>query len=382
MTRIAHLTSVHSALDARIFAKECASLAAAGHDVHLVAPHTADETISGVHIHAVEKSRSRWTRMIQTTHRVYRKALELRADVYHFHDPELLLWGVRLQKKLGVPVIYDSHEFFALDVREKPYLPRFVSIPLAQIVGAVERFAVKRLAGVVAVNEPMARDFHAYHVNVASVANYPPLAYAKDVPPGIDRIPNSAIFTGPMEIARGFVNVFDAMQIVRREKPDATCAILGGLHRTRLPERILRIADDEFREYGVELLKPVRPAEVPAIASRYAVGWIPSWWQESFLYATPIKLIEFMALGMPVVASDLPTIREIVESADCGILVDPTDPNAHAQALLTLWNDPVEAARLGANGRRAVKESYHWERQLPNLLDVYRRAAESLSRSS
>jgi len=85
----------------------------------------------------------------------------------------------------------------------------------------------------------------------------------------------------------------------------------------------------------------------------------------------PNKLFDYMLMGLPVVASDLPEIRRVVEDVDCGILVDPADVEAIAEALDYLLSNPAEARRMGENGRRAVIEKYNWGNMETVLLDFY-----------
>ena len=97
MVQIRHLTSVHSPFDTRIFFKECLSLVEAGYQVTLIAPHTHDETVQGVRILALPSSSNRMSRMTLRVWRVYQLAKKLNADLYHFHDPELIPLGMLLK---------------------------------------------------------------------------------------------------------------------------------------------------------------------------------------------------------------------------------------------------------------------------------------------
>jgi glycosyltransferase involved in cell wall biosynthesis len=85
----------------------------------------------------------------------------------------------------------------------------------------------------------------------------------------------------------------------------------------------------------------------------------------------PTKLFEYMAFGLPVVASDLPTIRPFVEGTNCGILVPPSDVLGLAAAIEHIFAHPAQAQQLGENGRRAVLDHYNWEAEERKLLSLY-----------
>lgn len=87
--------------------------------------------------------------------------------------------------------------------------------------------------------------------------------------------------------------------------------------------------------------------------------------------AYPVKLFEYMAAGCAVIASDFPLWRGIVEEAQCGICVDPTDEKAIAEAITQLTNDREQTIKMGQNGRKAVLEKYNWESESDKLVTLY-----------
>ena len=121
--KVAHLTTVHTPFDVRIFHKECKSLSRAGYDVTLIVCHDKDEIREGIRIRGLPKSRGRLSRIMQGTWSMYREAVRQDADLYHFHDPELLLVGLLLRMR-GKMVVYDAHEDVAADMAAKHYVPR------------------------------------------------------------------------------------------------------------------------------------------------------------------------------------------------------------------------------------------------------------------
>jgi len=104
------------------------------------------------------------------------------------------------------------------------------------------------------------------------------------------------------------------------------------------------------------------------IADIGIVNFLPLPNQEN---ALPNKPFEYMAAGLPVIASDFPLWKKIIDDAGCGICVNPASPREIAEAILHLFNNPQLRKQMGENGRRAVEEKYNWERESKKLLTVY-----------
>ena len=112
------MTRAHRINDTRIFHKECVPLAKAGYEVYLVANGESYDK-DGVHVRGIgEPPSSRMKRMTKTVKKIYKAAVEIDADVYHFHDPELLPYGLKLKRR-GKKVIFDSHEDYLSTLSEK-----------------------------------------------------------------------------------------------------------------------------------------------------------------------------------------------------------------------------------------------------------------------
>ena len=91
----------------------------------------------------------------------------------------------------------------------------------------------------------------------------------------------------------------------------------------------------------------------------------------NYIDALPVKMFEYMSAGIPVIASDFPLWREIIQGDDCGLLLDPLNPAAIAHAIDYLVSHPEEAQRMGKNGRTAVETKYNWTMEEKKLLAFY-----------
>ena len=174
MTKVCHMTSAHGPEDIRIFHKECVSLADAGYDVYLVERGDSYDK-KGVHIVGVgEIPSGRFRRMTKGAKMVYEKALDVDAEIYHLHDPELLPYGLKLKRK-GKKVIFDSHENVPAQIMGKEWIP----LPLRRMVSTLyaryEAYAIRRLDAVVTVNQRIADRLRSVAQRVEIVTNYPRL---------------------------------------------------------------------------------------------------------------------------------------------------------------------------------------------------------------
>jgi glycosyltransferase involved in cell wall biosynthesis len=112
---------------------------------------------------------------------------------------------------------------------------------------------------------------------------------------------------------------------------------------------------------------------VAQILSESAAGLAVFHPVQSYVESQPVKMFEYMAAGLPVIAADFPGFREIVEGNRCGICVPPRDPAAIAAAIEWVFDHPAEAQEMGRRGRSLVIDTFNWESQERSLLQLYER---------
>jgi len=364
--RIVHFTSVHEHNDMRAFIVMCKSLARAGHEVHYVVPRadtTEVEHRDGVSIHPVLPAKNRFQRMTSTVQYVLRAAAALDGDIYHFHDPEFLIAAPKWQKKLNKPFVYDVHEDYRVKMREKSWLPAFTRKPAEWIFGQVEDYAAKQLAGIVVANPATVKRF-LRHPAVITALNYPLMEEIAVVVKDVKKVPGLFVYIGVIAHLRGAVEMVKAIDLAGLQ---AMLALAGPLSPVTLRDELAHL-----KGWGqVHARGFLNRADVAGLLAQAVAGLAILHPTPAYLEAYPTKLFEYMSAGIPVIISDIPLYRELVDAIGCALFVDPLSPSAIAKAMCWLMEHPSEAAEMGRRGRLAVLEKYNWEAELPKLLKFY-----------
>ena len=328
----------------------------------VVADGAGSARADGIRIVDVGRLPGRVNRMLRTTHRVFDAARRLEADVYQLHDPELIPLGLRL-KQMGRKVVFDSHEDVPAQLLAKPYLGHASARLLSRSFSAYERFACRRFNGIIAAT-PFIRDkFLPINPTTVDINNFPVVGEFEPAARWADKAPE-VCYVGGIAALRGI------RELVR------ACALL------RSPARVSLAG--KFSEPALEIELAAYPgwqrvtahgqldrAGVSRVMSRAVAGLVTLHPTPNHLEALPVKMFEYMAAGIPVIASRFPLLRDIVEGNACGVCVDPADPVAIAAAIDHFVLHPALAMRMGENGRRAVLEKYNWAVESRKLVSFY-----------
>ena len=348
--RILHVTVRHTALDTRIFHKECRTLAAAGYDVHLIAPSPPAAILDGVQFHTAPAYSPLWQDplvALRLARQLNKQADALRPDAIHIHDPELILWGLARIRR-GDRVILDAHEDYpthaALHLADRPIWSKVKAALLRRLM----KRAIRRFTGFVAATPEIARTYP--DGRTALVRNYPILS-AWTAPPLDKRVPGRLIYVGGVTRARGSRLMIDALAKLADEC-EAELLIIGPDYDAGL--------DDYLAGHPVAgrvmLVGTRHHSEIPNELARARIGLFLSEYHAHLEHSLPVKLFEYMAAALPVVVTDFPLWRQIVESAGCGLVVPAGDATAAARAIERLLFDPQKVKRLWpcirGNGRR------------------------------
>ena len=362
MNSICHLTSVHARYDARIFLKQCFSLSGNYNVFLLVADGKGNKIINNVEILDIGLFPGRKNRVINASKAIFQKALILNADIYHIHDPELIPVGLKL-KKLGKKVIFDAHEDFPKQILTKHYLP----LPLRKIIsicaGIGERLLCSKFDGIVGATPFITNKFLKINKNVVNVNNFPRIEELETIS-NPKRLNNHICYIGGISIERGISEILEALTLTKNE---TRLDLAGKFHSAVLEEQVK--ANKGWQK--TNFLGFVGRSEIKELLSTTSIGIVTLYPTISYLDSLPVKLFEYMCAGIPVIASDFPLWREIVLKYNCGICVDPKNPEEIAQAIDYLIDNPSLAEVMGRNGFKAVQTEFNWSNEEAKLLKFY-----------
>jgi glycosyltransferase involved in cell wall biosynthesis len=359
--RVVHLASQHPPDDVRIFYKECRSLAAAGYEVDYVAPEAAGGTRDGVRLHGfpLPEGSFRPLVILRRLWRVWRTARSIPASLCHVHEPVLLPVAVLLKLR-GARLVYDVHEDHLGALEDGPYAERWKRVGLRLF----EWLARRVCDGFVAATPALARRLPPGRT--IELRNYAlPEEFCEPAPAG--RGEPSVVYVGVITRGRALREMVEAVGRLRDER---TRLVLIGAFA---PPELEREAHSLPGWSRVEYLGPLDRREVAERLAAARVGLLLFHPQPNHTEALPNKLFEYLAAGLPVVASDFPFWRELLEPIGCALFVDPLDPAQIAAAIEELLADEPRARAMGRRGAAAVHERLSWHGEAPKLVGLYER---------
>ena len=371
--RVAIVTSIHPDFDSRVW-KHAKGLARAGYEVNFVCPWKVENgsACDGVRFHTFERVTNRALRSIQIPGRILARLLPLlgRVQLVHFHDIDILPWMTLLS--FFKPVIYDVHENYPEEMMVREWIPRPLRHILRFGVYWVQLVCSMKIRNVVLVAPSYDSGFTSDYLRRIYFRNLATVDLLKDAATDyLERTP-AIIFTGSQYENNGSLLYLDIAEICKQSAPEIPFYLTDRFASVAFRNRVLGIIEKK-QLTNVHFLPNVKPHELMPILNRATVAVSPSLRVPQQVKGFHTKLYEYMAAGLPVVASDLPHESELIGKNNCGILSRPEEPESFSEAILRLVRDPEYAHRLGQNGQTAFKNYYSWESELPKLLTFYDR---------
>lgn len=358
--KVCHITNMHKPFDGRIFLKQCISLSSR-YDVSLIQGNTEDQVRNGVKVYGVPTPSGRFKRML-TRKPFLKKALDVDADIYQIHDPELLSLIPKLKKRKK-KVIFDSHENFPGVIMTKEYLPFFIRRFVSKVYERYERKKLKSCDALFSVTPDIVSRLSKINKHAFLITNYPLYREIEDN----RKWGKSICFAG------GVVKEWMHHQIIKAlPETNVIYRVVGGVAYPSYLESLKSLPGWE----RVVFEGKINHEEVNGFLQENSAG------MALYTYDDPNvnykegtlgnqKLFEYMMAGIPIITSHLRLWEQVINENNCGLVVEPEDVHSISEAINYLINNPEEARRMGDNAHRAVRERYNWKTQEETLFQAY-----------
>ncbi|MBN2019150.1 MAG: glycosyltransferase family 4 protein [Sedimentisphaerales bacterium] len=364
--KICQISTVHPLNDNRVFHKECRTLVRAGHNVTLIITHDRNEKLEGINIVALKKRKNRLSRMVLGTFEALCYALKEKADVYHFHDPELIPAGILL-KLAGKKVVYDVHENTSQQILNKEWLGGIFTRRMAScFAGFAEGLSKIFFDVIIAARPDIAEHWNCSKVRV--VINAAALETIDKAPEiEISKPRAVVIYAGGLTYIRGIKQLIEAMEIIGDK---AQLWLIG------------KWEDEKFKAECEKLpgFKHVKSLGYMIVGQVYSymkksdiavVTFLPV---PNHLTTLPNKPFEYMACCLPVIMSDFEYWKKIF--GENVLYANPKSSEQIAKQIEKLLNDKSLRQILGQKGRKLVEEKYSWEAESKKLFEIYNSLAK------
>ena len=362
MNRVAHLTSAHPRKDTRIFIKMCKSLKGT-YDVSLfVADGLGDSNDEGMSIVDVGKHGcNRLKRITVSAFKVFNRARKGRFDLYHLHDPELMIYGILL-KLLGNRVIFDAHEDLPKQIKGKRYLGGFSKLILSYIAWLYEFVIFRFFDTVICATESIKESAVKKAANATVIYNYPIVGELQLSEPS--KKEEIVIYVGAMSHIRGLEQLVRGMEFTRGVK----LHLAGNFSPPSFKKELESLDGWNKVVYHGVLDRP----SLAKLMSKARVGIVPFLDLPNHREALPNKLFEYMSAGLPVIATNFPNWKKLIFESNCGVVVNPQNAKEIGVSIQNVIDDPQVFEIYGSNAQKAILERYNWRNEKEKLLNLYK----------
>jgi glycosyltransferase involved in cell wall biosynthesis len=366
--RILHVSTVHHPADPRLAFRVMPSLATA-YALTAVLPWVKGSPApAGVRVWWVGRFARVWWRLLLSYPAVLVYALRLRPALVHLYDPELIPMGLLLKAVLSVPIILEVHENLHKKSDQKARIHGRLALPFFRWFDGLARRHFHLI-----LTEHGYLDTYTNLTHPATVVyNYPQLSFFEPFRTAYQPDPMSPklFYIGLLSIARAFDTLVAGLAMLKNQYPVFEMHLFGEQRLTNdelttLPGYDTVRDNLVFHGYTNQQVALQAAAEATlGLALLKPIG--------DYADSYPTKLFEYMALGLPVLTTDLPLNRAIVERHGCGLCVPADSPQALADALAWFIEHPEQARQMGERGRQAVEQHYNWDSEAVKLLTLYR----------
>ena len=368
---LCHFSTAHTQLKSRSFHRECLPLASAGMNVRYVTPADIQGRRNGVDFVTLQRTQSRMRSLLAPAPLI-RVLLAQNANLYHFQDPELLPLALALKLIFHKRIVYDAYEDFPSMALNKSSFPPVLRLLAAKTVAALEHLGAYCFDGVMTADPLTLRRFaHTGKSRKLVFFNFPNLDLFPPPRPKTKQF--DVVYRGGLSARTGVLVLLEAMRLLADGGNPARLLLIGYfddvVFESELRKRIRHLG----LSANVELRGRMEHEDMAEALSQARVGVSPLQDIPKFRLNIPVKIFEYWACGLPVVASDLPPIRPFFRNVGGGFLYKPTDAAELAQSIRWLLDHSDTATRMGRNGRSAIVRRFNNHNEIHKLREFFTR---------
>lgn len=394
--KVCILTSAHSPYDDRIVKKQAKTLVENGMEVTLIAPKvnncpSKEYNYMGIKVKTLPLSRHLWdssgsgkfVRFVRFVSiiLIFFKAINEKVDAYHLHDPELLLVGYLLKVFTDSKVIYDVHEYYYLGILSKLWIPERKRKFIADCFYKLEKRVCQKLDGVITIDDNMSKEYINHSKNLVSIYNYVESNFLMNLNESISNLSKqgcndekNVLYIGDIKKDRGLEIILKSMQIVASKyKGNVNCYVIGALDIDGLSQDVKENFEDLKVAGNIIFTGEIERNIIPNYLAKASICLIPWLETPNQMRGRPIKLYEYMASRKPLVVSDFGIISQVVKEARCGLVAKSGNYEDFAEKILMLLENEDLSRKLGENGYNTVTKLYTWEKEIPKLINFYKK---------
>lgn len=370
MKKITHISTVHPRRDTRIFYRECVSLAKEGYEVVLiVADGLGPEIFQGVTIVDLGKAKNRFTNLVNGYSKILIEIRKNKPDIVHFHDAELMFVGKAIKNK-GIPVFYDIHENVAAQILDKRHLPTYLRKPLHYAYKLVEKVLINNFHLILA-EDSYEHIYLSKGKSLTVVLNLPEQqSFNKFI--NNQRVDNGIFYIGGVSNERGLDVTLKALHILKKRNVDFYMHYVGAISEAALLNLDLKKIENNITFYGrMDLI------EGYALSKKCKVGLAVLKPITNYVGSYPTKIFEYMSVKLPVITSNFPLYKEVVETYKSGYCIDPFSAEELANKIESLLVDDSLVRTMGDNGLKAVINKFNSKHEEIKLFSIYKNVLNS-----
>ena len=365
------VTSIHPDFDARIF-KMASSIARNGFEIDLVCPWDVQRgDAEGINYRPFPKAFGRSQRY-KNYYRIWKIITEKQYDIYHFHDLDLLPLFIFIKLLSGKHVVYDMHENYPEEMLFKPYLPVYLKRITAVAVYILEWVGIRILKNFVVVEEGQAKRYQRASNMSVLIRNFATKHLGEGRKDDYLNRNKIVIFTGSQYESNGSLVMVEIARIVCETRPEVLFYCMNRFGNDEIfREKMVQTIKQYGLENNVLFLPNIRPQDIMEYLNQARIAMVPTLDIPRHRHAIPNKIFEYMAAGLPIVASDLPNNRKFIESNGCGFIVSSAVAQEFANKVKHLLANVDEARKMGEKGIEVFNDEFNWEKEILKLQDFY-----------